>query len=85
MKLLLHYLGNNEIHLRSLALVQMKLNFPLDDLALLLRNSIALQDLDISNNDCLPIHFAPVLKELAHNKLLHSLNLSWNTLIDRHD
>ena len=87
MRQLLHSLGNfeNVSHLRSLAIVQMKLNFALDDLAQLVQNSEALQDLDLSCNDCVPMHFESLLKALAYNHTLHTVNLSWNTLIDRKD
>ena len=57
-------------HLRSLALVQMKINFGLRDLASLVSNSEFLSELDLSCNDCMPHHFAPLLKALAHNKTL---------------
>ena len=77
MKDLIDIIAMEECHLRSIALVQMKLNFPLDNLAKILENE-NLQDLDISANDCLPIHFVPLLKALAHNKTLQSVNLSWN-------
>ena len=59
----------------------MRVNFPLDDLAKLIE-SPALHELDFSGNDCLPRHFVPLWKNLAFNKTLHSLNLSWNMLID---
>lgn len=73
----------SECHLRSLALVSMKINFALDDLAALVNESQALQDLDLSHNACLPCHFEQLLKALAHNKTIHNVNLSWNTLISR--
>ena len=70
-------------HLRSLALVQMKINFGLHGLASLVASSDCLADLDLSSNDCLPQHFAPLLKAIAHNKTLQIVNLSWNLLLDR--
>ena len=60
----------------------MKINFPLHNLAKIVESE-TLQDLDISANDCLPIHFVPLLKTLAHNKTLHTVNLSWNQLLDK--
>ena len=75
------FLGGGECKLRALALVQMKINFSLDELAHLVDTSEVLQELDLSNNECLPIHFAPLFKSLAYNKKLQQVNLSWNTLI----
>ena len=75
--------GGESSHLRSLALVQMKISFGLHDLASLVANSDCLAELDLSCNDCLPHHFAPLLKALAHNKTLQVVNLSWNLLLDR--
>lgn len=84
MKDLLRTLAKSESnHLRSLALVQMKINFGLHDLATLVEKSDCLTDLDLSCNDCLPHHFAPLLKALAYNKTLQIVNLSWNLLLDR--
>ena len=81
MKSLMGFLGGGECKLRALALVQMKINFSLDELAHLVDTSEVLQELDLSNNECLPIHFAPLFKSLAYNKKLQQVNLSWNTLI----
>ena len=83
MRQLLSFLSKNPCYLRSLALVQMQLNFALDDLAKLVEDSEYLQDLDISGNDLLPLHLAPLLLVLANNKKLHTLNLSWNQLLDK--
>ena len=71
--------------LRSLYLVQMKMNFPLTDLARLVASSTILQELDISGNDCQPLHFPDLLKALAFNKVIHNLNLSWNKIIHPDD
>ena len=62
----------------------MKINFSLDSMAKILEHE-TVQDLDISANDCLPLHFVPLLKTLAHNKTLHTLNLSFNQLLDKSD
>ena len=70
--------------MRSLALVQMKINFQLHKLAQMLEKG-TLQDLDISANNCVPLHFVPLLLALAHNKTLHTLNLSQNQLLDKSD
>ena len=68
---LLRTLADSESnYLRSLALVQMKINFGLHDLADIVSDSKFLTDLDLSANDCMPHHFAPLLKAIAHNKTL---------------
>lgn len=67
--------------LRCLALVQMRINFPLDSLAKIAEAG-SLQELDFSGNHCLPRHFIPFWKTLASNKTLQTLNLSWNMMLD---
>lgn len=81
---LVDLLATQNHFLRSIALVQMKLNFPLDNVAKMLSLD-TLQDLDISANDCLPLHFVPLLLALAHSKTIHTVNLSHNQLLDRND
>ena len=44
-----------------------------------------MEDLDLSWNDLIPLHFNPLLEVLAENKTLRSLNLSWNMIIDKAD
>ena len=61
------------------------MNFPLTDLARLVASSTILQELDISGNDCQPLHFPDLLKALAFNKVIHNLNLSWNKIIHPDD
>jgi len=39
--------------------------------------------LDLSWNDLIGTHFTPLLEAVSRNKLLKSLNLSWNMLIDQ--
>lgn len=70
-------------YLKSLALVSMKMNFPLDSIASLVKNSHSLQELDLSGNDFQPKHFAPLLKAIAYNKVLRTINLSWNKIIGK--
>ena len=84
LKRLVDLLANETCYLRSIALVQMKINFPLHGIAKLLDND-TLHDLDLSANDCQPLYFVPLLFALAHNKTLHTLNLSHNQLLDRSD
>ena len=83
MKSLHKLLAETDSYIRNLSLVQMKLNFPLTDLAEFVNNSTSLEVLDISGNDLLPLHFAELLKVIAFNKTLHHVNFSWNKLIDR--
>ena len=61
----------------------MRMNFSLDDLATFIENSSSLQELDLSQNDFVPLHFAPLLKTLAYNKVIRNINLSWNKLIEK--
>ena len=63
----------------------MRINFPLDDLAKLVRNSESLTELDISGNDAQPRDFVSLLKALAFNKYIYNLNLSWNKILDSTD
>ena len=51
LKRLVDLLANETCYLRSIALVQMKINFPLHGIAKLLDHD-TLHDLDISANDC---------------------------------
>ena len=51
LKRLVDLLANETCYLRSIALVQMKINFPLHGVAKLLDHD-TLHDLDISANDC---------------------------------
>ena len=85
MKELLTILSSQTCYLRSLALVQMNLNFSLDPVAVLVDTSEYLQDLDLSGNNLRTMHFAPLLIALANNKVLNTINLSWNTIVDRND
>ena len=75
-------LANTETYLRSLALVQMKMNFPLTNLATFVENSNSLENLDLSGNNLQSLHFVNLLKAIAHNKTLHNINLSWNKILD---
>ena len=63
----------------------MKIRFPLNDLAKLVKNSDCLTELDISGNDCQPLDFVNLLKALAFNKNIFNLNLSWNKILDSAD
>ena len=47
--------------------------------------SVFLEDLDLSWNDLIPLHFTPLLEVLSRDKQLRSLNLSWNMMIDKAD
>ena len=60
----------------------MKLDFPLNDLATFVENDSSLQNLDLSGNNLQSIHFVNLLKVLAFNKTLQTINLSWNQLLD---
>ena len=82
MKDLHKMLVNSGHFLRSLALVDMKLDFPLDDLAHFVDVNDCLTDLDLSGNNLLPLHFVNLLKALAFDKTLINVNLSWNSLIN---
>ena len=82
---IVNHLGFQASNLRHLALVQMKMNFPLDELGDMIKESRTLIDLDISGNDCQPLHFVPLLLALTQNHVLQTLNLSWNTILDRSD
>ena len=81
---LFYTLSDKSQNLRTLALVKMKMNFPLDILAKLTKSPM-LQDLDISGNDCKPLHFVPLLHALSKNRTLHVINMSWNSILDRND
>ena len=83
MKDLHKMLVNSGHFLRSLALVDMKLDFPLDDLAHFVDVNDCLTDLDLSGNNLLPLHFVNLLKALAFDKTLINVNLSWNSLINQ--
>lgn len=63
----------------------MKMNFALDDLALFVSKSKNLLELDISGNDTQPAHFAELLKAIAFNKIIQSVNLSWNKILASRD
>ena len=45
--------------------------------------SAFLEDLDLSWNDVIPVHFTPLLDVLSRNRSLRSLNLSWNMIVDK--
>ena len=42
-----------------------------------------LEDLDVSWNDLMPLHFNSLLEVVSRNRHLKSLNLSWNMMIDK--
>lgn len=82
---LVELLGAESCQLRSLALVRMGLNFSLSAIAKLLDESEFVQELDLAANNLTSMHFVPLLKSIATNTRLISLNLSWNRLIDEKD
>ena len=63
----------------------MKIDFPADDLARIVQSSAYLEELDISENHMLPVHFAPLLRALAFDKEMRILNLSNNLLLAKQD
>ena len=72
------------VELRTLGLVQMHIDFlGIKQVARFLEESSFLEDLDLSWNDLIPLHFTPLLDVLSRNKSLKSLNLSWNKIIDK--
>ena len=81
MRDLVSTISHQTIYLRTLALVQMNQCFSLDSVAELVKNSEYLQDLDLSGNNLKTMDFAPLLKVLAVNKVLYSVNLSCNRII----
>lgn len=70
MKKLVNHISLHTNHLRTLALVQMRIDFDLTDLAKYVSESESLTELNISGNVCLPLHFPPLLKALASNRML---------------
>lgn len=57
----------------------------MDLIAKYVDTSECLEDLDLSWNDVIPQHFTPLLEVLSRKHRLKSLNLSWNTMIDKAD
>ena len=74
------------IELRTLGLVQLHISqIGIQNVAKLLDESAFLEELDLSWNDLIPLHFTPLLESISKNKQLRSLNLSWNIMIDKAD
>ena len=72
--------------LLTLGLVQLHLGqVAIEIVTRFVKMSDFLEDLDISWNDLIPIHFPPLLDVISKNRRLKSLNLSWNTMIDKAD
>ena len=81
---LLDHMTICRVELRTLGLVQLHINLiGMKLLARFVEESNYLEDLDISWNDLIPVHFTPLLEVLSRNRTLVSLNLSWNILIDK--
>ena len=54
----------------------------MQELAELVSDSNSLRELDISWNMLKPSSYTNLLKSLGENRLLLSLNLSWNALVE---
>ena len=77
---------NEKVRLRTVSFVQLNLTSRAMKLVTqFLDESLYLEDLDVSWNDLVPLSFTPMLEVLSRNKSLKSLNLSWNTIIDKAD
>ena len=74
----------SNVEIRTLSLVHLHIGWVgMKLIAKLVDESAYLEDLDISWNDLIPMHFTPLLEVLSRNKMLKSLNLSWNMIIDK--
>ena len=83
---LLEFMTVLRVQLRTLGLVQLHLSqLAIEKVARFVDESVFLEDLDVSWNDLIPMHFTPLLEALSRNRKLKSLNLSWNTIIDKAD
>lgn len=75
---------NERVELRTLGLVQLHISsLGIEQVARYVDESVCLEDLDISWNDLIPQHFTPFLEVISRNRMLKSLNLSWNSIIDK--
>lgn len=81
---LLDHMTQCRVELRTLGLVQLHIDqLAIHTVARFVEESNFLEDLDLSWNDLIPSNFVPLLDVLSRNKMLKSLNLSWNMIIDK--
>ena len=83
MKHLVSFLVQYDVPLTSLGLVNMQLTE--ESMVLLAKyvdKSFSLQHLDVAWNELSTKNFRPLIEAISSNKLLKSLNLSNNTLVD---
>jgi len=77
-------MADEEVQIRSLSLVRMQISkICLDKIADFVKDSMFLEDLDLSWNNLLPLDFCHLFNVLSRNLTLRSLNLSCNTIINK--
>lgn len=75
---------DERVQIRSLSLVRMQISKNcLDKIAVFVKESQYMEDLDLSWNNFLPLDFCNLFIVLSRNITLRSLNLSCNTIVNK--